>query len=227
MSFNKYIPSSITALNLAAGVIAILLNDPLYSPLLIILGSILDVLDGAVARKLKATSPFGAELDSLSDIVTFGIAPAYLYYHHVLITDNIVFNIISICILVIFGGLRLAKFNIDTEQKSNFKGMPIPSVGLFFTFLVYEKHANTFLDYNTNTIIWLALPVIMAFLMVYPTTFLSMKKAKSKKKKSFQVILTVIFSIATILWAITNMPFIPLAFVIYIFISFIFCRKNC
>lgn len=225
MNINKYIPSAITAVNLASGFIAILLNDPFLSPMIILLGSLFDVFDGAVARKLNATSEFGAELDSLSDVVTFGVAPAFLYYHHVLSSSPEIISIVVTSILVIFGALRLAKFNIDTETKSNFKGMPIPSVGLFFAFLVYEKYANTIFNYDSNQYLWLALPVIFAFLMVSPFNFLANKKVNSKKIKLLQIIVAIIMILALILWIVTQMPFMPLALVIYIFISLLFLRN--
>ncbi len=225
MNIKNYIPSSITAINLASGFVAILLNDPLISPIIILIGSIFDVFDGAVARKLNATSAFGAELDSLADVITFGVAPAYLYFHHVLYASPVVISIIATTTLAIFGALRLAKFNIDTETKSNFKGMPIPSVGLFFSFLVYEKYANTTFDYSQHQYIWISLPFIFAFLMVSPFNFLANKKVKNKKIQLIQTIVMIIMLIALVLWIVTQMPFMPLAIVIYIVISLLFLRN--
>lgn len=228
MSIKKYIPSLFTSLNLASGFIAILLNDPFISPLLILFGAFLDVFDGAIARKLNATSLFGAELDSLSDVVTFGIAPAFLYYNHILLGHyNQFLSIAVVSILSIFGAIRLAKFNIDTEQSNNFKGMPIPSAGLFIAFIVLEKYFNSYINFELNKYIWLILPLIIAYLMVSPTTFISVKKSNSKKKKILQIILIIIFSIALIIGILTKLPLIPAAFIIYIFISFIFCKKDC
>ncbi len=226
MNLKKYIPSTLTALNLASGFVAIILNDTFYSPLIILLGGFFDLLDGAVARKLDASSEFGAELDSLADLITFGVAPAYLYYHHILLNQNHIAGIIVTTLLVVFAGLRLAKFNIDTEQKSNFIGLPTPSTGLFFAFLVYEQYAKTFIDFNKTPYIWIALPVIFAFLMVSPIPFLAMKRGKDKRKKIIQMVIGLIFILSVILWLITGMPFIPLAFILYIFISFLFCRRK-
>jgi len=225
MNIKKYIPSAITAVNFASGFIAILLNDPLVSPIIILFGSLFDVFDGAAARKLNATSPFGAELDSLSDVVTFGVAPAFLYYHHVLYASPVVISIIATTVLALFGALRLAKFNIDTETKSNFKGMPIPSVGLFFAFLVYEKYANTTFDYTNHQYLWVSLPFIFAFLMVSPFDFLANKKANNKKIKLFQIIILTTMLLCLVLWLFTQMPFMPLAIIIYILISLVFLRK--
>ncbi len=225
MNLKKYIPSTLTAMNLASGFVAIIINDPFYSPLIILLGGFFDLLDGAVARKLDASSEFGAELDSLADLITFGVAPAYLYYHHVLQNQNHVAAIIVTTLLVVFAGLRLAKFNIDTEQKNSFIGLPTPSTGLFFAFLVYEQYAKTIIDYNQTPYIWMALPVIFALLMVSPLPFLAMKRDEDKRKKIIQMTAGIIFILSVILWVITGMPFIPLAFIIYIFISLLFCKK--
>jgi len=227
MIAKKYIPSVITSVNFASGFIAILLNDPFISPIIILFGSIFDVFDGAAARKLDATSPFGAELDSLSDVVTFGVAPAFLYYHHVLYASPKIISIIATTVLAIFGALRLAKFNIDTETKSNFKGMPIPSVGLFFAFLAYERYANTTFDYTNHQYIWISLPFIFAFLMVSPFDFLANKKVKNNNKiKLIQIIVMSIMLVSLVLWIITQLPLMPLAIVLYIFISLIFLRRQ-
>lgn len=227
MNISRHIPSTFTAANLTLGFIAILINDPFYSPILIISSSFFDVADGAIARKFNATSLFGAELDSLADLVSFIIAPAYLYYNHVLYAAPELQSIIVTCLLGVFGALRLAKFNIDTEQTSNFKGVPSPATGLFFAFLVFEKHADTILNYDENIIIWLALPLIFAFLMVSPFHFISLKKSNSRKKKILLIVFTVLFVTSLILWAITKMPFVPLAIIIYIISSIFLCRKGC
>ncbi|HHB52764.1 MAG TPA: CDP-diacylglycerol--serine O-phosphatidyltransferase [Saprospiraceae bacterium] len=226
MNLKKHIPSTLTAMNLASGFVAIILNDPFYSPLIILIGGFFDLLDGAVARKLNASSDFGAELDSLADLITFGAAPAYLYYHHVLGNQNHIAAIIVTTLLVVFAGLRLAKFNIDTQQKSSFTGLPTPSTGLFFAFLVYEQYSKTIIDFNQTPFIWMALPVIFALLMVSPLPFLAMKKGNDRRKKIIQTLTGIIFILSVILWLITGMPFIPLAFILYIFISLLFCRSK-
>ena len=227
MNISRHIPSTFTAANLTLGFIAILINDPFYSPFLIIASSFFDVADGAIARKFNSTSLFGAELDSLADLVSFIIAPAYLYYNHVLESAPEFQSIMVTCILVVFGALRLAKFNIDTEQKTNFKGVPSPTTGVFFSFLVFEKHANTVLNYDENIIIWLILPLIFAYFMISPFRFISLKKSNSRKKKILLIVFTIMFVTSLILWAITEMPFVPLAILIYIVTSILLCRKGC
>jgi len=225
MDLKKYIPSSLTAMNLASGFIAILLNDPFYSPIIIMLGAFFDLLDGAIARKLDVSSEFGAELDSLADLVTFGVAPSYLYYHHILQNQNHIAAIIVTSLLVVFSGLRLAKFNIDKSQKTNFTGIPTPVTGLFFAFLVFEQYSKTAIDFDQYQSIWLVLPVIFALLMISPFCFIAVKKDKTGKISMLQISISIIFLLAVILWLITLIPFIPLAFVLYILLSLIFCKK--
>ncbi len=130
---NKYkywYPSILTLLNLALGFIAILLNHPVYSLMLILIGCFLDVFDGILARFMKATSAFGKELDSLADIVTFGIAPAWLLYQQCL--EHTLVNLLLVTLLPVFSAIRLAKFNNDASQETNVAGLPTPATGLFF-----------------------------------------------------------------------------------------------
>lgn len=125
-SIKASIPSIITCLNLLCGV-AVIFLDTEYAVYLIFLGAFWDLWDGMAARILNVQSDFGAELDSLADLVTFCIAPAFL-----------LFNILEtpysyVCFLIpVFGALRLAKFNISTDQSYYFKGLATPSSGFLF-----------------------------------------------------------------------------------------------
>jgi CDP-diacylglycerol---serine O-phosphatidyltransferase len=120
----------LTILNLSFGSAAILflLNDKLVTSfILILLAALCDRFDGLVARKLNIASDFGKQLDSLCDLVSFGIAPAFLLYASVLYqfgVPGIVFTII----FVVAGALRLARFNL-TESSGVFIGLPITAAG--------------------------------------------------------------------------------------------------
>ncbi|MGE5356019.1 MAG: CDP-diacylglycerol--serine O-phosphatidyltransferase [Deltaproteobacteria bacterium] len=219
MNISKYIPSVFTSANLACGFIAILVNDPYLSPLVILLGSFFDLFDGAIARKLNASSDFGAELDSLADLVSFGVAPAYLYFNHVLFSANKIIAATSVSFIVIFAALRLAKFNIDTQQKSNFIGVPSPASGLFFAMMVYESQAQKFFDYDNYVFLWISLPVIFGLLMVSPLKFYALKKSDQKFNFTIKTSIIFIFAISGIIWLSTDFPSIPFAFILYILIS--------
>ena len=81
----KAVPSALTSMNLLCGFWAILINDPVISFYYVLVAIVFDFFDGLSARALKVQSMFGAELDSLADMVTFGVVPGFLFYHHVLL----------------------------------------------------------------------------------------------------------------------------------------------
>ncbi|MCM1452717.1 MAG: CDP-diacylglycerol--serine O-phosphatidyltransferase [Clostridium sp.] len=137
------IPNTITCCNLLCGCLAVIfsfhLNDEIASIsgrqwvyIAIFASAVFDFCDGLAARALRAYSDIGKELDSLSDLVSFGLAPGLLIFNTML-----AFGahpcVAAIALLVpIFGALRLAKFNVDTEQSHTFKGLPIPANALFW-----------------------------------------------------------------------------------------------
>lgn len=222
MNIIKSIPSVLTSMNLLSGFIAIVLNDPFWSPVFIMAGGLFDLMDGAVARKLNASSAFGAELDSLADLISFGAAPAFLYYNHVLTNSDKITAAISVSFLVVFAAIRLAKFNISSDQKYHFIGLPSPAAGLFFTFLILESHTKSFLNFNNNTTIWIALPIIFGLLMVSPIKFFALKKSDNKYFKIMSVLNIAVFLICSAIWLITGFPAIPAALILYILFSIIF-----
>lgn len=166
--YKYWFPSTLTLLNLALGFVAILLNHPIYSLLLILIGCFLDIFDGMLARLLNATSTFGKELDSLADIVTFGVAPAWLVYQHCL--DHTVLNLLLVILLPLFSAIRLAKFNTDESQKVNFSGLPTPANGLFFASMPY-----LFLTTNLNEIYLISAVILFCILMIAPIRMFSFK----------------------------------------------------
>lgn len=143
----RFVPNLLTLLNLMSGVVAVVLivysiviHEPQIIQIavaLILIGAIFDVFDGFVARKLGVASPLGLQLDSLADLITFSFAPAALYVHiqvaHVHPGTDLLAGILSLfpLILIAFSAYRLAKFNIDTEQRYYFKGLATPASALF------------------------------------------------------------------------------------------------
>mgnify|MGYP002398446648 CR=1 FL=1 len=204
-----------------AGFTAILLNDPLWSPLLILLGAFFDLFDGMVARALKVSSEFGKQIDSLADMVSFGVAPAYLYYFHIM-PEQSVLTMILVAFIPAFSGIRLAIFNIDESQTSEFKGLPTPGNAIFFlSFPLLKELVDTpivqtvlHLDY-----LLMILPVVFGFLLVVPLrmfSFKTMAKGPKKNPLPFILVLLVILAAVFIQWMA-----IPLSIVLYIFLSVI------
>lgn len=167
MTIRKHIPNAITCCNLVCGCIATfnafeasfyLLDNPASFRLktyyyalavgFIILGAVFDFFDGMVARLLGVSSPIGKELDSLADVVTFGVAPSALVftlfqevqYPEVLEPLRGILPY-SAFLIAAFSALRLAKFNLDTRQSTSFIGLPTPANALFWGSLIVGQHA--------------------------------------------------------------------------------------
>lgn len=147
--FIKSIPSMFTVGNLFLGIMAIILAVQgavdqhstflSYAAILVIIGMLLDGLDGRMARMLNAASEFGKELDSLSDIVTFGVAPAIIMYL-VILQSYGVWGIIITALFPICGALRLARFSVQDSAPGFFTGLPITAAGgVLATLALYHE----------------------------------------------------------------------------------------
>ncbi|MEA3331120.1 MAG: CDP-diacylglycerol--serine O-phosphatidyltransferase [Campylobacterota bacterium] len=164
---------------------------------LILLSLILDGLDGRVARLTNTCSRFGVEFDSLADIVAFGVAPALLIYLFIG-SEFGRFGVVVSALFVIFGAVRLARFNVMTTQTepSVFIGVPIPTAAVFISLLVllFQKYGVK-ADYG---IIIMILSILVSFLMVSNIRYPSFKKVDFSPKhmlKFFVIILFVALSI--------------------------------
>lgn len=134
---SKMIPSVFTLANLLLGVLAILFtfeNEIQLAAVMILIGMVLDGMDGKIARRLDATSPFGKELDSLCDLVSFGVAPAVLTYAYALKSFPYVGLVITLA-FTLCGAIRLARFNV-LNISDYFVGVPITAAGSLMAILV-------------------------------------------------------------------------------------------
>lgn len=159
----RQIPNSITCCNLISGCVATgaaFHGNYKGALLMIVIGAVFDFFDGMSARLLHVSSPVGKELDSLADVVTFGVAPSAMLFHlfHQVVYPEFLEPVRSLLpytafLLAAFSALRLAKFNLDTRQTSSFIGLPTPANTLFwaslivgnYSFLVSEKFNALFL----------------------------------------------------------------------------------
>lgn len=163
----KFIPIIITLANLFCGFYAIILKDMFWSPVLLLLGFFFDGFDGWVARKLNAMSELGKQLDSLCDVVSFGLAPAVLYYM-IAPCQSHWWCIIGPAAIVLAGTLRLAFFNIKPPTKY-FSGLPIPSNALLIIGIILS--INTQNEFYTkifsNTYLYILVPLVSSFFMLF------------------------------------------------------------
>lgn len=142
----KHIPNSITCCNLISGCIAVsfaLMGSYGMAFLFIVIGAVFDFFDGMSARLLGVSSPIGKELDSLADVVTFGVAPSsmaftFLDTQSCMASLGVVGTVVPYVAFVMaaFSALRLAKFNLDERQTTSFIGMPTPANALFWASLI-------------------------------------------------------------------------------------------
>lgn len=158
MSIKKYIPNTITSLNLLCGILATACafgGQLSAAALLIIGGAVFDFFDGFVARLLGVSSPMGKELDSLADNISFGLAPAAIWSTYIrwyltgsyetpltAMTAAQIALTAAPLILGVFAGLRLAKFNIDTRQTESFLGLTTTATGLFTASFIWMLPGN-------------------------------------------------------------------------------------
>ena len=183
-SLTRNIPNCITLLNLMAGVMAIIcashgpepwwgLKGWEWSAIFIAIGATADFLDGFFARLLKAYSSLGKELDSLSDLVSFGVAPALLVFGMMEPAGAEPWLKWLLIIVPAVAGLRLARFNIDTRQTTYFIGMPVPANAIFWIgFCAMTQHYAPFLLLPA---IFIPVLLLEAWLMVSPLKLMSLK----------------------------------------------------
>ncbi|ALS21768.1 CDP-diacylglycerol--serine O-phosphatidyltransferase [Paenibacillus sp. JMULE4] len=132
----RYFPNIFTLSNLGSGIVALVFivnHLPLIATLFVVLSAVFDMLDGKIARSLKVTSEFGVELDSLADIVSFGVVPALALYETI---PHQAASTMALMVFPIAGALRLARFN-TRPTKGYFEGLPIPAAGLLVCFLLW------------------------------------------------------------------------------------------
>ena len=251
----KQIPNLFTLINLFLGTTAIILilqtgqtiafiniegytmvdlpEKITWGALLIFCAAIVDFLDGFLARLLKATSPMGKQLDSLSDVVSFGVAPALIIYQLLRISYAQEENGLNISIAFLLPALifacaaawRLAKFNLDEGQQYSFKGLPTPSAGLFIASLPliiwFPDIDVTNIIYN-KWVLYLII-VVISFLMVSNLPLMSMKfKDFTFANNAPKYILAVIGIAAIIL---LKWMAVPVILVAYVAVSLIFKNK--
>jgi CDP-diacylglycerol--serine O-phosphatidyltransferase len=200
----RYIPSAVTLANLYLGVLAIaLLLGGLFreASFLIVVGMFLDGVDGRLARLLDVTSSFGKELDSLADVITFGVAPAMLLlsFGWASIPNNLAAAAFVFC-----GAIRLARFNTQPPSGSgHFTGLPITAAGgIAATTMLYAY----FLPDYTLPLIYLSLAALMVSRIPYPDF-----KSIALPRNSVVLVISIIGTIV-LLWFAKAWVFVPLVF---------------
>ncbi len=198
------IPNLFTSMNMFCGFYSIINTSQgkyIYAAWLIIIAGIFDALDGVMARLTKSSSELGVELDSLSDVVSFGAAPAFLIFGTYLYQFNTIGIVLS-SFLLIAGGFRLARFNIQLVgfDKSFFKGLPIPSSAITVAGFVLAYYIpGTGFD-NPYSYYVIPMVLLLSYLMVSTIRYNTFPKLTPKaiKKEPVPVIFLLLFVILLI-----------------------------
>lgn len=239
----KHIPNLFTLGNLFSGLLAILFAVGGHLNIaggFILLGAFLDFFDGMLARLLNVNSELGKQLDSLADLITFGVAPAFIVFQLFFwIEDKSFFNPFNewpelnayshnywahtAWLIPLFSALRLAKFNIDTRQIDGFMGLPTPANALFFISIPIMIHfqptvwMSTFLGQTT---VLASLCIVMSYLLVAEIQLLSLKfKNLSWRENKVRYILIIS---SVILLCIFRFVAVPIILILYLILS----KKN-
>jgi CDP-diacylglycerol--serine O-phosphatidyltransferase len=217
-----FIPNTFTALNMACGFIAILFafHGEFYKAcMFIVLGAIFDSVDGRIARMTNTQSAFGEQFDSLSDLVSFGVSPAIVYYFRFL-KDAGRPGMVACFFFMLCGALRLARFNanIDKNKSDYFQGLPIPggataAISLIFLGINFPEIEN----FKPLTVAYL---LFYAALMISNIPFPSFKKSEWVKNHKKQVLMVIFMIIASLF--IYEEVMIPVIITFYVLASLIY-----
>jgi CDP-diacylglycerol--serine O-phosphatidyltransferase len=231
MDLKKHIPNFITLLNLLSGIFSIyfgMQGDLQLAGMLIFLAAVFDFFDGFTARLLNAKSAIGVQLDSLADMVSFGVAPAFVLFHTIktlTVTETPDYLPFVAFIVPLFAALRLAKFNVDDSQQTSFKGMPTPAVALLlasFPVIILKclaEDKGIYYDIVTNVYFLAGTGIIASLLMVSNLPMFSLKFTSISWKENQTRFVFIILSI--ILLMMLRVAAIPVIILLYLLLSII------
>lgn len=217
------IPNFLTSMNLALGMVGIYLvlegniNAGAYC---IFLAAAFDFLDGFVARLLRVQGEMGKQLDSLADMVTFGVLPAMIMFTMIASGSDSGYLPFVAFLIGIFSAWRLAKFNIDERQSDRFIGVPTPANALLISTLPFlAERSAAAQNLLSNSIALVSITVLMSYLLVAEIPLIALKfKDYSFQKNVFRYLVIIVSLIFLIILGIAGIPF---AIIFYIAASII------
>lgn len=229
----KQIPNAITLLNLVCGCLAIISTFHKtfeLTAILVILAAVLDFFDGFAARMLHVHSEMGKQLDSLADMVTFGVVPGFVMYQLIIFDigssssylgpDEPVWYLAYVALLIpVFSAYRLAKFNLDTRQSDSFIGVPTPANALLICFLpmLMIPDGNVIAEFLLKPYVLIIMCFILSYLMIAEIPLIALKfKHFSFTGNEWRFALIII---AILLLLILKQKAVPLIIILYVILS--------
>ena len=233
MSLTKYIPNTITSTSVLCGTVGVvfaLQGRPDYAFVLMLIAAVCDFCDGLAARLLHAYSPMGKELDSLADMVSFGVLPTVILIGTMQQHGTDSWTEVIPVFLAVMSALRLAKFNVDERQTSDFLGIATPTSAIICGSLCYfvTVHPGTVLDAWVSTQWFLpAVAVVLGLLLVSEIPMFGMKIAKGHKLLDTKRIVFLCLAAAAIVFvAVMRLNWslaVLLIFCLYILVNLVVC----
>ncbi len=225
----KHLPNAITCANLFSGCIGIVFtfqDNLVFAAYAIFLAAIFDFFDGFASRVLQSFSGIGKDLDSLADMVSFGVLPSAIMYELLLQAPQIThvsdyLNFIAFLIPV-FSALRLAKFNNDTRQADSFIGLPTPANAILIAsipLIIAQPQYSNIAHYILNPYVLSVFIIIMCTLLVAEIPLMSLKFKNRDFNKNFYRYILLLFSAILILFF--KFAAVPVVIVMYITLSLI------
>ncbi len=232
-ALKRIFPNLITLANLTCGLFSIVFafqGNLEMASLCIFAGAFLDFFDGLAARLLKVSGELGKQLDSMADMVTFGVAPGFLMFHFMFYLSNtmifrhsmsneVFFLPASLALLIpILSAYRLANFNIDTRQTTSFIGLPVPALAIFVAAIPHINFEQfpMFVDMQFLTIIAIIMPILLVVEMPLFSLKFSKTESISSRLNIFRIIL--ILS-AVVLFFVFQFAAIPFIVILYLILS--------
>lgn len=252
----KQIPNIFTLINLLLGCIAIVMvmqtgltmaysstgetiveipAQMQWASVLLAGAAVIDFCDGFIARLLKVPSDMGKQLDSLADVVSFGVVPGLIAWQFLRLclaqeTDGLDASVIWLLpafLLPCAGAYRLARFNIDTTQSTGFKGVPIPAAGLLiasFPLIYWNSQDPTIISLLLNKWFWYAIIIVISYLMISRLPMMALKFQQLSLQKLLPfLILAAIAIVTAFLWGWLAVPF---TFIAYVVLSLLLKQKQ-
>ncbi|TAH18144.1 MAG: CDP-diacylglycerol--serine O-phosphatidyltransferase [Cytophagales bacterium] len=216
----KHIPNALTCGNLFCGFLGITCCfewSLAWAAYFMLAAVVFDFFDGFVARALKVSSPIGKELDSLADVVSFGILPAFILYKLVQNQGGML-EAYGAVFIAIFSALRLAKFNIDTRQSDSFIGVPTPANALLIGSLpLIVRYHPEFAQAAQHLYLLYAIMIVMPFMLVAELPLIALKfKTFDFGTNKIKYVLLIS---SVVLLTIFQFAAIPLIIVLYVLLS--------
>ena len=175
----RQLPNFLTCCNLLCGCIGIVFlleGRGVPAAYFVWASCVFDFFDGFAARLLKVSSPIGKELDSLADMVSFGALPSVVMFQYLSQQGESFFLAAMAFLIAIFSALRLAKFNIDENQKDSFIGLPTPANALFLTSLIFLPESVKHFIFQTPVLV--VIIILFSLLLVAPLELFALKFKK-------------------------------------------------